>query len=226
MRAPSNDSLPLAAASSGLLLLVLTSISYASGTSQQWLEWVRPPDEYTHALRAGDHVLRAIIAVDDVFIAAYVSAGVLLAARLAGGHARLLPMLVGGCSLVAGLLDLEENHHLLAMIELARHDIAIPLDEILARSDRSQFKWMLGHLGFVFAGLALAPTSNATRVVRFALVFVQLPIGALTWAVPESAARDALVLVRYLSLFAGFLLIAWLARRGDALVAVDSGAPA
>jgi len=226
MERNTDDILPKAALAAGVLLLGLVALTYAGGASQQALEWAGSPADFAIALRRNEGVLRAILAIDDVFIAAYVTAGLMLARRLSGGRMSLLPVLVGASTLVAGLLDLEENHHLLALMELARNDVAIPLSEIIARSDRSQFKWMLGHLGFVFAGLAMVPKSNVAKLLRGSLVVLQLPIGALTWAVAEGEARDALVLVRYATLVSGFVIIAFLARQPDELVADDSGVPA
>lgn len=226
MRTDDEDFLPHASLIAGLLLVVLTALTYGSGSSQQSFESILGPSEYANALLANETMLRTIIAVDDAFIAAYVTAGLLLATRLASGRRSILPWIMAASTLIAGVLDLEENHHLLILLELARQNLEIPLSEILARSDRSQLKWMIGHVGFVFAGLAIIPRTPVTKLLRVALVFVQLPVGALTWAVVAAPYHDALVLVRYLSVISGFLLIGAIARPRGELAAVDSGAPA
>lgn len=120
--------LSLAALLSALLLCVVCSMTLVTGVNQQWFELARAPDLYAAALRAGAEPLRAIIAVDDVFICAYVTASVLFAARLALGRSPL-PFLIGAAVLAGGLLDLHENHHILSMLALAEKGIAPPVAE-------------------------------------------------------------------------------------------------
>jgi hypothetical protein len=219
-----------ASIASALLLVTACLMTLATGVSQQWFEVARAPDVYAAALVHDATPLRAIVAVDDLFIAAYVTATVLLAIRL--GRPRLGPLqvlvLAGGVA--AGVLDLEENHHLLAMLRVAEEGIAIPLQEIVRRTDLSQLKWMIGHLTFVFVGVSLQARDAVTRAFRASLVGWQLPIGVLCWTVSAPAWGPALAWARYLAVLAGFAVVALLSRRDGALrgdaVAVGSSAPA
>src|SRR3954462_10262805 len=100
-------------ASAGLLL-VLVALQLGSGVTQQWFEGVHPLDDYAARLLAQASWLRGIVAVDDVFVAAYTSAAVLAAlARRASSPLWAVAVIAG---VAAGLLDLEENHHMLAML--------------------------------------------------------------------------------------------------------------
>lgn len=230
---PSNeDSAALVPTSlaAGALLALLWAITVASGTSQQFFEWAHAPEEYARMLVAGATPLRTIVAIDDVFIAAYVSATVFLGLRLGAGRGRLLAVLVAAGGVTAGLLDLEENHHLLALTRLAEAGLPIPLSEILHRTVASQLKWMIAHLSFVLAGFAMTGASRWMPAVRASLIAVQLPLGALVWAVEDPSFRPPLVAARYASLIVGFLAVAWLYREPsptrDGVVGAGSGAPA
>lgn len=212
-----------------LLLTLLCALALASGVSQQWFEWAHAPDVYARALLRDGQWLRAIIAIDDVFIAAYVTSSVVLARALARGKPTSLHVLITVGGALAGVLDLEENHHLLAMLRLAERDVAIPLEEIIRRSDLSQLKWMLGHLAFVLVGVCIVPKDGFTRFFRTSLIAWQLPLGALTWAVEAQPFGTILTWMRYLAFVSGFALVAWFSRRGAderAFDVADSGAPA
>jgi len=216
--------LSIASAAAAALLFALCAMTLASGVSQQWFEWVRPPSEYAARLVRDAAWLRAIIAVDDVFIASYVTATVLLANVLARGELGVVHVLVIAGGVAAGVLDLAENHHILAMLRVAESGEAIPLGEILHRSGASQLKWMLGHLSFALVGVALPARDAMTRAFRASLVAWQLPIGALYWTL--DAWLPLLTWLRYGSLFAGFAAIAWLTRGGARADAAAVGSSA
>jgi hypothetical protein len=208
----------LAAASlaAAVLLVVLCGIVLATGVSQQWFEWTRPPDVYAAALVRDAYWLRVEIGIDDVFITAYVATGVLFVAGIvrdaSSDGARALAVISGIAVVLAGALDLSENHHILGLIDLASAGVEIPVSEIIERSHWSELKWMLGHVGFAFAGLAIASTDRLTRAFRLSLVAWQLPIGAATWVVTSASLLPVLVWARYVGLISGFAMIAWLAR--------------
>jgi hypothetical protein len=217
-----------AAAAAAALLFILCTLTAATGVSQQWFEWFRTPEEYATKLVHDAMWLRVIIAVDDVFISAYVTATVLFATALARGRMGPLHVLVMAGGVAAGILDLEENHHLLAMLRMVESGQTIPIGEIMHRTDLSQLKWMLGHVAFVMVGVAMPARDAVTRVFRFSLVAWQLPVGALCWAVEAPAWQPVLVWVRYLSLLGGFATVAWITRASARAegAAIGSGAPA
>ncbi len=211
---------------SALLLSSLCAFTLATGVSQQWFEWVRSPATYTARLVQDARALRAIIALDDVFIAAYVASAVLFVRFLSTRSGDPLHTVAVGFSVAAGVLDLAENHHLLALLTLAEAGLPVPLEDILLRSQLSQLKWMLGHVAFAFLGVTLTLEGPLARLLRFALVYLQLPLGALTWAVPDGPWLPALVWLRYGSLISGFAAVAWLARsRGQRVSEPGSAFP-
>jgi hypothetical protein len=214
------------ALAAALLLATLCAMTLATGTSQQWFEFVHAPDEYARALASQGRALRAIIAVDDGFIAAYVSATVLFALRLARGRPGALHGLIIAGGVAAGVLDLVENHHILALLRAAERGLPVALDEIVRRSVGSQTKWLLGHVAFVLVGLAMPARSPAARAFRATLLFVQLPLGALCWALDGPAWQPVLQWSRYASFLSGFAMIAWLTRRAPAPARADGVAAA
>jgi hypothetical protein len=222
-----------AAVTASLLLAVLCVLGRVTHVTQQRFEFALPPVEYAAALVRDAFWLRVDITLDDGFIASYVTVAVLFAVRLAPGDGKLGPLhvLMIAASAAGGVLDLEENHHILGMLRLAEAGEAIPLADILHRTDLSQLKWMLGHVAFVLGGVALRPRDSFERAFRASLVFVQLPIGALAWTVTEPGWAAGLLWARYASFLAGFMTIAWLSRPAAgasraAVVVAGSGAPA
>ncbi|MCB9647073.1 MAG: hypothetical protein H6730_10835 [Deltaproteobacteria bacterium] len=209
-----------------VLLAALCSITALTGVSQQRFEWVDAPTRYAAALVRDGGWLRAIIAVDDLFIAAYTIATIYLAATLAQRRFRVEHALVIMGGVGAGLLDLSENHQLLGLLRFAEQTVAIEAQTILARSDASQLKWLVGHLTFVLVGLSLPRGGELPRrMLAWSLVWFQLPIGALVWTVSQPELREGLVWARYASFLVGFVVISLLAPRiaGDA---GETGAPA
>ncbi|MEM9070836.1 MAG: hypothetical protein AAGE52_20170 [Myxococcota bacterium] len=195
----------------GVLLVILCTMTLLSGVSQQWFEWARAPELYASQLQHDATWLRAIIAVDDLFILAYVSASLLLAERL---QPRWTPqtLLLAGGALAAGVLDLHENHQLLALLHQAEPGGEISPEVIADRSTWSQLKWLLGHLAFVSAGLAMRARSPLARVLQAALLGVQPVLGTLCWTVTAEPWPSLLVWSRYGAFVSGFLLFAWLYR--------------
>ena len=210
---------------SALLLTTLCALTLATGVSQQWFEWVRPPAAYAARLVHDAMALRAIIALDDVFIAAYVASAVLFVRFLGEPAREPLHAVALGFSVAAGVLDLAENHHLLSLLTLAEAGLPVPVEDILLRSQLSQLKWMLGHVAFAFLGLTLTLERPLARLLRFALVYVQLPLGALTWAASFGPWLPTLVWLRYGALISGFAAVTWLASRPTHAISLPSGAP-
>lgn len=211
------------AATSAVLLGILVAYTYASGVSQQALEWAMDPAIYASELIRGGQTLRSIIAIDDVFIAAYLMASLKLAEHLARREKVVAGAVLVACG-TAALLDLHENHQLLSMQAMVLDGVTLEPGAIAVRSDLSQLKWMLGHLAFACVGLTLPRRSRLDQLLAFALVFVQLPVGAALWAAPEGYPRQTLALIRYVLLISGFALIAWGFRRAGGVS--GTGAPA
>lgn len=199
-----------AALASALLLLVLVGLTLANGVNQQTFEQVALPSDYAAALRAAGTSLRTIIAIDDVFIVAYVTATLFLV-RALGSSLRdpaWLLVLFGG--IFAGLLDLHENHHILSMLRGAELGVAPPLEQIESRATWSALKWLSGHASFALLGCLLEVRGLLRIPVRASLVLVQLVLGVATLVAVEPALLHGLLFARYAAVLSGFGLIAFL----------------
>lgn len=213
-------------AASALLLFVLVAMTVGFGVSQQSFEVFAPPDAYAAALVEGAGALRFILLVDDVFVAAYMSATVLFVAWIAERRPSSLLRIVLGFGVVAGLLDLIENHHILAMIRAAETGFVPSPGEIEIQMVASSLKWVLGHIAFAMIGLNLRGKSPLVRGFRFALVAIQLPMGVLPFTLVSPGLLAVVGWARYGNLLVGFALLAYLMGRTRGGDAVGSSEPA
>lgn len=199
-----------AAVAAAACLAGLLALTLLTGANQQAFEIVRAPADYAAGLLGTAAALRGVIALDDVFIAFYVSLTILLVRELPGAELALLRTLIVAFGVAAGVLDYAENHHILALLRASEAGQALPLSGLILREDMSSLKWLLGSLAFFLVGLCL-PTHNAgLRLFRFALIYVQLPVGALALAVSDPPWAALLHWARLLNVLAGFVLTAWL----------------
>jgi len=217
----------LALAAAGLFAALL-GITLATGTSQQWFERAREPALYAERLRAEEGALRLLVGVDDVFIAFYAAAALGFALRQGGGRRNPVLLLAAAGALAAGVLDYAENHDILALADLAAAGIDPTPAQLANRASASALKWMLAHGAFFLFAFGLEGEGAPVRALRPALLFVQLPVGALVLAAGDPQLHLAAEVLRALNLLTGFLAIAWLARAAPRApgFAAATGAPA
>lgn len=183
-----------------------------SGVTQQWFESVHPLAEYAARLSAQGGWLRAIVAVDDVFVGAYTSAVVMLALTV-----RERGVAVWGLVLVAGvaggLFDLEENHHLLAMLTAVQRGGVLEAAGVERRMLFSAFKWLLGPLAYCFFALGFDAHTKLERAVQLFCWGWVLPLTAVVLAVDDPQWVRPLAFVRLLSVVGGFVSIGLVMKR-------------
>lgn len=202
--------LRLAALASGLSLFALMVLSMSSGANQQHFEVVMAPQLYAQDLLKQAIGLKQIIALDDFFIACYVTVSILFVSHLNGSAAPALRPWIVGMGVAAGVLDFIENHHILAMLHQAQAGGVPDITELILRENLSALKWMLGHTAFFMVGWCL-PTHNIwLRLFQLALLFVQLPVGALTLTVQDPMWSPVLHFARLVNVMTGFFLVALL----------------
>lgn len=112
--------LRLVSLASGLCLFALMVLSISTGANQQHFEVVLAPQTYAADLLDQAAGLKWIVALDDVFIACYVTVSILFATHLTGASAQALRPWIVGMGVAAGGLDFVENHHILAMLHQAQ----------------------------------------------------------------------------------------------------------
>lgn len=206
------------AVASAVLFVALVVMQIVTGASQAYFEVVHPPSTYAGQMLAHAAWFRIVVALDDVFIGCYVGTFVFGALALPRRAASALFL---GAGILVGLLDLEENHHMLALLHAAEDGLPIALGDLVRRMDLSSTKFALGHLAAFFLTFLVPGHSASARALR-ALCVVQLPIGmaGVVWdgVIPIQLGRAASFTVIYL------LLAVVISRAGSAAPEVGSGA--
>jgi hypothetical protein len=198
---------------SAALLLLLVGLQLTTGVTQQWFESVHPIDDYGARLIAQAAWLRAIIAVDDVFVAAYTAAAIL--AALALRDRPVVWAIAAILGAVTGVLDLEENHQMLAFLVQAQRGVALTAASLEHRMVFSSLKWLLGPIGYCFLALSFTARSTREKALGFVVWGGLLPLTAAGMAVDDPAWVRVLAFSRLFSALAGFLLLGF-ALRGRA----------
>lgn len=210
------------AGASAVCVLAMVGLSWWTGLNVQHFEHVSSPASWEAAFLAQGASLRGLTVIDDAFVACYLVTTVLLVrllrARAAAGAAvhSLGPWIVMGAGLV-GLLDLIENHHVLALLRLVEQGGAVDPGTMVQRELLSSVKWVVGHIAFAMMGVALWFDSWAWRLFRGALIAVQLPVGVAALVLAGTAAGEWLGWLKLLDVSLGFLALATLPwpRAGD-----------
>ena len=191
---------------SSALLAVLVALQLGTGVTQQWFEGYHPLDEYAARLRAQGAWLRAIVAIDDVFVAAYASAVVMLGLVLRRAGSPLWG-LVAALGVAGGLLDLEENHHMLAMLSTVQRAGSLDAANVEHRMLFSSLKWLVSPIAYCFFGLGFDSRTRAEHTVRLFPWLWMLPLTAAVLAVDDPAWGRPLAFLRLLSVVGGFVAI-------------------
>jgi hypothetical protein len=190
------------AVASAVLFVTLVVMQLTTGASQAYFEAVHPPGTYAGEILSRAGWLRIVIGLDNVFIGCYVGAFVFSALALPW---RAPSALYLGGGILVGLLDLEENHHILALLRAAEHGLPIALGDLVRRMDLSSTKFALAHLAVFFLAVLVPGRSAPARALR-ALGMLQLPVGmaGVVWdgVLPVQLARAAGFTAAYLLLAA------------------------
>lgn len=188
------------------LLAVLVVMQVGSGVTQQWYELGHAVGEYEARLLAQAVWFRAIVAVDDVFVAAYCAAVILLGLSLKQWGSGLWPLVVVAGAL-GGVLDLEENHHMLAMLSTVQHGGHLDTASLEHRMVLSSLKWLVGPLAYCFFGLGFEARTGRERVVKLFSWVWMLPLTAVVLVVDDATWGRPLGLLRLVSVVFGFAMI-------------------
>ncbi|HEY4242353.1 MAG TPA: hypothetical protein VGM88_21195 [Kofleriaceae bacterium] len=207
-----------------VVLAAMVAITLATGVSQETFEVALAPADYGAGLRAFALPLRALFGLDSAFLILYATLFILFAQHIASPPWRLVLRIAIGAILAAAVLDMIEDHHILAMQRAALRGDDPGVGEIAVEHVISQVKFHLAYLAEVLIGLALPRRTTAAKVLAFLLVVGTLVQGAWLYAAPD-AALPAGNVGRWIGFFVGFALIIRVARRpGVAAAATDAPA--
>lgn len=186
-----------------LCAMIVTSL--ATGVTQEQFETVRVG--YREAIIVAAKPLRTVIALDTVFLIVYSAFFVMLVRALGVSGSGVVRLGVGAL-LATAVLDMIEDHHLLALTQAALDGAAIDDATVRFQHVLSQVKFHISYLGLAFVALGLPRRTARERGFAWALG-VPLPIlGAIIWGTPASAATlDVARWVGFLAGFAGAIVV-------------------
>jgi len=206
------------------VLLAMVAITYVSGVSQETFEIVREPSVYAADLVAHAAPLRALFGIDTAFLVLYATLLVLVAVRFTTPENRALATIAIGAVLATALLDMVEDHHILAMLRGAECGITPSAGQVEVQHAISQVKFNLGYFAEFLIGLSIPRKTLHGKLLAVLLTAGTLVQGAWLYAAPD----HLLVLGNYgrwLGFVVGFALIIRLVRHPGG-GAAETSAPA
>lgn len=193
-------------------LAAMVAITAATGVSQETFEIYRAPDVYAADLRDHALALRALFGIDSAFLVLYTALLVGVANALATPATRTLLGVAIAATVVTALLDMVEDHHILAMLRAAETGQPPTAGELVFQHAASQVKFNASYLGLFVLGLHVPRDALAGRALAWLLTAGTLVQSAWLYAAPD-AMLPVGNLGRWLGFVAGFALIIALARR-------------
>jgi hypothetical protein len=222
-RSPADWTLALAVAAIACLIAMLT-ITLVTGVSQETFEIVRAPDIYADGLAAHTGALRLLFGIDSAFLVIYAAAFVGLGHHIVTPGNRWFVALGVGALLLTALLDMTEDHHILAMVYGVEAGVRPSAAEIVFEHTLSQVKFNVSYLGLFLVGLAMPRQAWAGRALALLLTVGTLIQSVWLYAAPV-AMLPAGNFGRWIGFLVGFALTIQVVRaRGGGASA--TGAPA
>lgn len=214
----------LAGATAGvLLLMVLTGV--ITGASQERHEHFMPAEAYAMSLLANASGLRILMGLDIAFCILYTAFFAALAVylRAVNPTMRVFVYLGFGAMLATCILDIIEDHHILAMLESVEHRV-LPADSSIAwQATESATKFSISYLSLVAFGLAIPRNTKLGLALCLFLVVGTLVSGVIGYAAPPEFQRS-FESGRWVGFLTGFgLAIAWLRSHREADASATAG---
>ncbi|MBV8762134.1 MAG: hypothetical protein JO257_32875 [Deltaproteobacteria bacterium] len=205
------------AAASAAVLVVMTVLSLATGASQEVHEHFALPEPYAMSLLAHAGALRGLMALDLAFLILYTAFFAALAAYLRE-RGQPFTRLALGFMIACAMLDVIEDHHILAMLRAAELGVLSGANHITFQAVESATKFSVSFASLVLFGIAVPRTTRLGWVLSVFLIVGTLANAVIGYALgpAQEASFDS---GRWLGFLAGFALaIAWLWREPDAPV--------
>jgi len=191
------------------VLVVMTVISLVTGASQEAFEHVASPTVYAHEILQHADALRAVFALDIAFLILYTSFFAALAKYL-GERGRPFVRLAFAFMVATAVLDIIEDHHIVAMLDAVEKGITPSASEIVAQAVISSTKFSVSYLSLVLFGIAIPRDTRLGWVLSIFLTAGTLLSAIIGYALPPSAAHG-FDQGRWVGFVLGFALsIAWL----------------
>lgn len=198
------------------VLIGMVAVSFVTGATQEAHEHFAAPDAYARRLLEQASGLRPVMALDVAFLCLYTAFFVLLSIHLrARGRAAPLVWLAIAAMIGTAVLDMIEDHHILALLDMAEHQVLPSVDAIAWQSTESATKFTLSFLSLLLFGLAIPRETKLGVVLALFLTVGTLASAILGFAIPPASAATVEA-GRWAGFFVGFgLAAAWLWREPD-----------
>ena len=212
------------AATAAVVLTAMVAITAVTGVAQEPFE--RQRVDYLTAIADAAPALRAIIGLDALFLIAYTAFFVLLPRALGVDGEPVVRLGVRALVAVA-VLDMIEDHHLLAVADAARDGLPVEPVRLALQQVLSQVKFHLSYLGLALVALGLPRRTAGERAFAWMLGLPLPVLGAVQWAAPTL--ESTLDVARWLAFMSGFAAAIVTVRaagraRADAAAATDAPA--
>jgi hypothetical protein len=189
-------------------------VSVVTGASQERHEHVLLPEVYAMAPLEHAPGLRALMALDIAFLVLYTAFFAALAHYLSA-LGRPFVRLAFGAMLATAILDIVEDHHIIAMLESAEHGVLPAARSLTEQATLSMTKFSISYLALFMFGLAIPRTTKLGLALSLFLTIGTLLSGVIGYALPPEH-QAAFESGRWIGFLAGFgLALAWLVRQPD-----------
>ena len=198
-----NRTAAVVAGAAALMVFGMFLVDIVGGVAQQPFEELATVAEYQQSLRDADSWLRVVFTLDNLFIGFYTAVFLFAVHIFDSPQTRLFLRVALVALLVAAVLDLRENHHIMTMLVAAREGLPITAQELHERARESQLKFHISYVGLFLLGIAMPSKTLAQKAVRYSLLFLQMPLGILVYTYPH----PMLELARFGFFFFGMALL-------------------
>lgn len=173
------------AAAAAAVLIAMVLVTLATGVAQEPHEFYQPPAQYAQSLLVRPGALRLVFGLDVGFLVLYTAFFAAFAdhlARLGRPFVRLaLAAMIG-----TAVLDIVEDHHILALLAVAESGRPIDDGALVFQHVLSASKFSLSYLALVLFGLAVPCGTGLGVVLAVFLVAGTLITGVLGYAAPPA----------------------------------------
>jgi hypothetical protein len=202
------------AVASAAVLIAMVILRITTGASQEPHEIYAPPAQYAQDLLVHPDALRVVFGLDVGFLVLYTAFFAALADHLTR-LGRPFVRLALGAMIATAVLDIVENHHILALLSVAEAGRPIDDGALVLQHVVSASKFSLSYLALVLFGLAVPRDTWLGIVLAVFLIAGTLISGVLGFAAPP-AWRGQLDGGRAFGFLIGFALAAaWLRAAPD-----------
>ena len=163
----------------GMLVLAMTT-----GVSQEWFELVHTTAEYGGRLVAQDATLRLAFTFDDLFLLSYATFFALFCVERWNRSPRVLVVLQLVFGELTAVLDMAENHHILAMLAASKIGVLPTAGDITFQVLESAVKFHVSYLAMIFAAFIYPREKILGRLVAWGTGLVYPILGAVAFTAP------------------------------------------